>query len=161
VFDPVGMKDTFSVPDRRAGGPRCATGYVRDAQGGYVAHGGTGIDDVVGSGSFTTTVSDLCIYDRALATDRLLGEAGMQQVLTSGRTNDGALTGYGFGWFLGTEQGGRFAEHTGQWIGFYSYILRFLDRPFSVFLLSNHPDLDLFEVAREATAAFDESGFVA
>lgn len=161
VFGPVGMKDTFSVPDHRTADPRCATGYIRDAQGAYVEHGGTGIDDVVGSGSFYTTASDLCRYDRALAANRLLSEAGMRQIFTSGGTNDGRSAAYGFGWFLGAEQGVRFAEHAGRWIGFYSYILRFLDRPFSVFVLSNHPDLDLFEIAREATAAFDESRFVA
>ncbi len=155
VFDPVGMQDTFSVPDRRAGDSRCATGYIRDRQGGYVAHGGTGFDDVVGSGSFYTTVSDLCRYDRALATNRLLGEAGMRPIFSSGRTNDGTSVGYGFGWFLETERGMRFAEHAGEWNGFTSYMRRFLDRPFSIFLLSNHPDLDLFEIAREATAVFD------
>jgi CubicO group peptidase (beta-lactamase class C family) len=155
VFDPVGMKDTFSVPDRRVDDPRCATGYFRDDSGAYVEHEGTGFDDVVGSGSFYTTVSDLCLYDRALATDSLLGEAGMRQIFTSGRTNDGTPTNYGFGWFLGLDQGGRFAEHEGEWNGYYSYIRRFLDRPLSVFLLSNDPDLDLVDIAREVTAAFD------
>ena len=56
---------------------------------------------------------------------------------------------------MGTGQGGRFAEHVGEWIGFYSYMCRFLDRPLSIFLLSNYPGLDLFEIAREVTAAFD------
>jgi len=100
-------------------------------------------------------VSDLCLYDRSLATNSLLGEAGMRQIFTSGRTNDDAPTGYGFGWYLGIDQGVRFAEHEGEWSGFYSYIRRFLDRPLSIFLLSNHPDLDLFEIASETTAAFD------
>ena len=155
VFDRVGMKDTFSVPDRRIGDRRCATGYFRDDRGAYVEHGGTGFDEVVGSGSFYTTVSDLCLYDRALATNSLLSEAGMRQIFTSGRTNDGTPTNYGFGWYVGTDQGVRFAEHEGEWNGCYSYICRFLDRPLSIFLLSNHPDLDLFEIASEATAAFD------
>ena len=155
VFDRVGMKDTFSVPDRRVGDRRRATGYIRDDRGAYVEHGRTGIDEVVGSGSFYTTVSDLCLYDRALATNSLLSEAGMRQIFTSGRTNDGTPTTYGFGWYVGTDQGVRFAEHEGEWNGFYSYICRFLDRPLSIFLLSNHPELDLFEIASEATAAFD------
>jgi CubicO group peptidase (beta-lactamase class C family) len=155
VIDRVGMKDTFSVPDRRVGDRRCATGYVRDDRGACVEHVGTGIDEVVGSGSFYTTVSDLCLYDRALATNSLLSEAGMRQIFTSGRTNDGTPTNYGFGWYVGTGQAGRFAEHEGEWDGSYSYIGRFLDRPLSIFLLSNYPGLDLFEIAREATAAFD------
>ena len=155
VFDRVGMKDTFSVPDRRVGDRRCATGHIRDDRGTYVEHGGTGVDEVVGSGSFYTTLSDLSLYDRAVATNSLLSEAAVRQIFTSGRTNDGTPTTYGFGWFVGTDQGVRFAEHEGEWDGFYSYICRFLDRPLSVFLLSNHPELDLFEIASEATAVFD------
>jgi CubicO group peptidase (beta-lactamase class C family) len=155
VFDLVGMKNTFSVPDGRVGDRRCAAGYFRDDRGGYVKHGGIGHDEIVGSGSFYTTVSDLCLYDSALATNSLLSEAGTRQIFTSGRTNDGSPTNYGFGWYVGTNQGGRFAEHEGLWSGFYSYICRYLDRPLSIFLLSNHPELDLFEIAREATAAFD------
>jgi len=155
VFDPVGMKDTFSVPDRRTGDVSVATGYFRDHRGGYLQHRGSGFDDVVGSGSFYTTVSDLCRYDRALAANRFLSEVGMRQVYASGRTNDGAATGYGFGWFVGANQSGRFAEHAGEWNGFTSYVCRLLDRPLSVFLLSNHPDLDLFAIASEALAAFD------
>ena len=155
VFGVVGMKDTFSIPDSRAGGDRCATGYVRDDRGGYAAHAGIGNDEIVGSGSFYTTVSDLCLYDSALATNSLLGEAGMRQIFTSGRTNDGAPTNYGFGWYVGTSEGVRFAEHHGQWSGFYSFICRYLDTPLSIFLLSNHPELDLFAIAREATAVFD------
>jgi CubicO group peptidase (beta-lactamase class C family) len=156
VFDRVGMKDTFSVPDRRMRNPRCATGHIHDDRGACVEHVSTGIDEVVGSGSFYTTVPDLCLYDHALATNSLLSEAGMRQIYTSGRTNDGTPTNYGFGWSVGTDRHGqRFAEHKGEWDGCYSYIGRFLDRPLSIFLLSNHPGLDLFEIALEATATFD------
>jgi CubicO group peptidase (beta-lactamase class C family) len=155
VFDVSGMKDTFSIPDRRVGDVRCATGYSSDDRGGYVAHRGIGNDEIVGSGSFYTTVSDLALYDRALAAHRLLSEAGTRQIFTGGRTNDGSPTNYGFGWYVGSNHLGRFAEHEGSWSGFYSYICRYLDRPLSLFLLSNHPDLDLFEIACEATAAFD------
>src|SRR5579863_1553606 len=155
VFDVVGMKDTFSIPDRRAGDARCATGYFRNDQGAYVVHRGFRHDEIVGSGSFYTTASDLSLYDHALATNRLLGEAATRLMFTSGRTNDGSATNYGFGWYVGTNHLGRFAEHEGSWSGFYSYICRYLDRPLSVFVLSNHPELDLFEIACEATAAFD------
>jgi CubicO group peptidase (beta-lactamase class C family) len=155
VFDLVGMKNTFSVPDRRVGDRRGATGYFRDDRGGYAVHGGTPVhDEMVGSGSFYTTVSDLCLYESALATDSLLSETAMRQIFTSGRTNDGTLTNYGFGWYVGANNGMRYAEHEGSWNGFYSYICRYLDRPLSLFLLSNHPGLDLFEIGREATVAF-------
>ena len=158
VFDVSGMKDTFSIPDQRAGDPRCATGYFCDDRGRYAAHRGISHDEIVGSGSFYTTVSDLALYDRALATDRLLGKAGTREMFLSGRTNDGSPTNYGFGWYVGSNHLGRYAEHEGSWSGFYSYVCRYLDRPLSIFLLSNHPGIDLFDISQEATSALTGTG---
>jgi CubicO group peptidase (beta-lactamase class C family) len=155
VFNPLGMKDTFTAPDRRLNDRRVATGYASgDVDGDFVEYGGSDYDDLVGSGSFYTIVSDLCLYDKALATNALVSPASMQVALTSGRTNAGALTDYGFGWYIGVYEGMRFADHDGDWIGFHSYICRYLDRPLSIFILSNHPDLDIVEVANVATATY-------
>ncbi len=154
VFDRLDMKDTFSIPDRRVGDRRRATGYLVDEQEGLVEDQGSEFNDLVGSGSFYTTALDLCRYDQALAANSLVSEASMREALTSGRTNDGKLTDYGFGWYLGTYRGMSFADHDGEWIGFYSYICRYRDAPLSIFLLSNNPDLDLAEIVRAATDVF-------
>jgi len=155
VFKPLGMKDTFTAPDRRLNDRRVATGYaLGDAEGDIVEFGGSDFDDLVGSGSFYTTASDLCLYDKALATNALVTPASMDVALTSGRTNDGALTDYGFGWYIGEYEGMRYADHDGEWIGFHSYICRYIDQPLSIFILSNHPDLDLVEFANLATAVY-------
>jgi CubicO group peptidase (beta-lactamase class C family) len=153
LFGPLGMKDTFSVPDRRAGDRRCATGYEADG-GAFVANGGSPFDNVVGSGSFYTTTTDLCVYDQALRSRHLVTEASMREALTSGRTNDGKPTDYGFGWYLGAYEGMRFAEHDGSWNGYYSYVGRYLDNPLGIFVLSNHPGINLIDLASAATVAF-------
>jgi CubicO group peptidase (beta-lactamase class C family) len=154
VFDPLAMKDTFSVPRRAITGPRFATGYTRNGWSGFRETGGTAFDNLVGSGSFYTTVSDLCRYDQALRTHRLVGAASVKEAFTSGRTNDGSPTNYGFGWALGTYDGIYFADHEGEWDGFYSYICYCLDRPLSIFALSNNPEADLLELANVAAAAY-------
>ncbi len=154
VFDRLGMKDTFSIPDRRVNDRRRATGYALDDGGNFVEYGGSDFDDLVGSGSFYTTMPDLCLYDQALATNALVSEASMREALTSGRTSRGERTNYGFGWYLGSSDGMSFADHDGEWIGFYSYIRRYLDRPLSIFVLSIHPEINLVEVANVATAAY-------
>ncbi|HSP51175.1 MAG TPA: serine hydrolase domain-containing protein, partial [Pseudolabrys sp.] len=118
VFDRLEMKDTFSVPDRRIDRPRCATGYTLDDGGELIEAGSSVLDNLVGSGSFYTTVTDLCRYDRALRTNSLVNEAGMEEVFTSGQTNDGNPTNYGFGWYLGAQDGISFADHEGAWNGF-------------------------------------------
>jgi CubicO group peptidase (beta-lactamase class C family) len=152
VFDPLGMKDTFSIPDRRVRDPRCATGYTLGDWGDLIEHGPTEFDDLVGSGSFYTTVCDLCLYEQSLRTNRLVSEPVLRQVFTSGRTSDGHDTSYGFGWYVGTHKGMHLADHEGAWIGFHSYIRHYLDRPVGVFLLSNHPEVDLVEIADAAVA---------
>jgi CubicO group peptidase (beta-lactamase class C family) len=151
VFDRLEMKDTFSVPDRRIDG--CATGYTLDEGGELIAAGGTELDNLVGSGSFYTTVSDLCLYDQALRTNSLVSEASMEEAFTSGRTNDGHPTNYGFGWYLAAQDGIFFADHEGEWNGFRSYICYCLSQPLSIFMLSNHPEADLIEIANVATDA--------
>jgi len=156
VFDPLAMKDTFSVPDARADDPRCACGYVLDDRGGLVEQGGSEFDGLVGSGSFYTTVFDLCRYDQALRTNSLIGAASLRAATTPSQTTDGQFTEYGLGWYLADYEGMRLAEHKGEWTGFYTYIVRYLERPLSIFALSNHPDLNLVDVANVATDAYGE-----
>ena len=154
IFGPLGMNDTFSEPDRRPHDRRRARGYELGERGELVENGGSEFDHIVGSGSFYTTVSDLCVYDRALRANSLVTEASMREALTSGRTNDGERTDYGFGWYLGSYEGMRVAEHEGAWNGHTAYVGRFLDRPLSIFVLSNNPAIEPIEVATVATAAF-------
>jgi CubicO group peptidase (beta-lactamase class C family) len=155
IFDPLGMKDTFSRPDPRVNDPRVATGYVLgDRQGEVVESEGTDLDDVVGSGTIYSTVPDLFLYDQALAKNTLVSVASMREAYTSGQTNDGTRTDYGFGWYVGTYMGMHYADHDGEWIGYWSYICRYLVQPLSMYVLSNNPDVDLPEIANQATAIY-------
>jgi CubicO group peptidase (beta-lactamase class C family) len=149
VFVPLKMKDTFSTPGA-IDGRRSATGYMLDERGKLIEAGTSEFDGLVGAGSFYTAAPDLCLYDRALRTNSLVSEASIKEAFTPGRTNDGRSTGYGFGWFLESQNGLRFADHPGTWNGFRSYIRYYLDRPLSIFLLSNHPAADLLEIADAA-----------
>ena len=153
VFDPVKMNDTFSVPDRRMNDPRRAVGYGSDNDG-FFEHEGSEFDDLVGAGSFVTTAPDLCLYDSALATNALVTEASMRLALTSGKTNDGKDTGYGFGWYIDSYRAMPYAEHDGDWAGFYSMIRRYQERPLSVYLLTNNPEVGLKAVIEAASDTF-------
>ena len=154
VFDRLKMKNTFSVPDRRIHGPHCATGYTLDERGDLLEAGASGLDGLVGSGSFYTNLSDLCLYDQALRANVLISEGSKEKAFTSGQTNDGNPTSYGYGWHLGAKDGLSFADHEGAWNGFQSYICHCIDRPLSLFVLSNHPEVNLFDVADAAMGAY-------
>ncbi|MGA7326044.1 MAG: serine hydrolase domain-containing protein [Rhodomicrobium sp.] len=154
VFDPLNMNDTFSVPDPRIDSPRRATGYWLGRRDELIETSPSELDGLVGSGSFYTTVLDLCVYDQALRTNSLVSTASMAEAFTSGRTNGGMPTDYGFGWHLGNQDGISFADHEGVWNGFRSYIRYYLGKPLSIFLLSNHPEIDLLEIADAAAETY-------
>jgi CubicO group peptidase (beta-lactamase class C family) len=154
VFDPLGMRDTFSCPDPRTSDPRHAVGYRYDEVGRFVEAPPSEFDDVIGSGSFVSTVCDLCLYEQALASHALVKPAAMRAALRSALDNRYHRVGYGFGWFLRSYKGMPMAEHGGDWAGFYAHIRRFLRRPLSIYVLSNHPGIDPQAVANVATDAY-------
>jgi CubicO group peptidase (beta-lactamase class C family) len=153
VFDPLGMRDTFSAPETRASDPRRATGYDVGESEELVANAGSEFDGLVGSGSFCTTVPDLARYEQALRQYRLISEAGTLAMFNGVPTGEGDVR-YGLGWFIGSYNGAALADHEGAWNGFRSYLCCFLDVRFSLFVLTNHPDVDLMEIANVVSEAF-------
>jgi CubicO group peptidase (beta-lactamase class C family) len=154
VFEPLGMNDTFSCPDQRTEDPHHAVGYRYDESGSFVEAPPTAFDDVIGSGSFVSTVCDLCLYEQALAAHVLVKPAALRSATTSALDNRYRRVGYGFGWFLRSYKGMPMAEHAGEWAGFYAHIRRFLHRPLSIYVLCNHPGIDPGSVADVATDAY-------
>lgn len=149
VFAPLGMRDTFSLPEsRRLSERNCAVPYTYD-NGGFTQNEIDPLDGLCGSASIYSTVADLCGFDAALAAHTLISPAGMREVLTSGVDDHGNPTGYGFGW--GVQDG--VAEHSGSYSGFESYIRRDQDGGLSVYVLSNGGRADDAEAAVRTAAA--------
>ena len=137
VFRPLGMKDTFSLPSsRRAKDSHIAHSYVRDG-GKIKAYDSDPFDNLVGSGSFYTTVGDMYLYDQALYTDKLIPQSRLADAFQPTTLNDGREELYGFGWELGTHFRKRFTAHNGAWLGFTSAYVRFPDQHLSVIVLLN------------------------
>ena len=137
VFTPLGMTDTFSLPGApRLAKRRVALGYERH-RGRFQAQSPSALDSICGSGSVYSTVTDLCHYEAALATNRLLSPAAVRVALTSGVRRSGTPTRYGFGWSLAAD----YVEHSGEWTGFVSHIRRYRDRQLSIYVLSNNADI--------------------
>ena len=114
---------------------------------------GSEFDALVGAGSFSTTLPDLARYEQALRQYRLINEASTLAMFNGVPTGDGN-TRYGLGWFIGSYNGMALADHEGAWNGFRSYICLCLDVPLSIFMLTNHPDVNLLELANLATDVF-------
>ncbi|HEU4401096.1 MAG TPA: serine hydrolase domain-containing protein [Candidatus Polarisedimenticolia bacterium] len=146
ILEPLGMNDTMlrDRPDLPV--PNRARGYalMRD---GFVAFQDHPLDCLAGSGAVNTTLHDLALWDRALATGRLVPTTTLDQTLRPVRLNDGAESPYGFGWFLNRDLWRRRWEHPGSWRGFQALIVRYPDDRLTVILLANRSDIDLGDLA--------------
>lgn len=87
------------------------------------------------AGGDETSTEDL--YDQALYTNVLVSQESLAEAFTSGVLNNGEETAYGFGFELGEYAGETYIGHSGAWLGFESYYLRFPTRNLSVVVLLN------------------------
>ena len=137
IFQPLGMVHTFAVPDaQRMNGEDVAKSYYFE-NGQPVAYEPDILDGLNGSGSIYSTLGDLYLYDQALYTDTLVNQETLTEAYVSGVLNNGQKTDYGFALDLGEYAGETYVGHSGAWLGFESYYLRFPERNLSVVVLLN------------------------
>jgi CubicO group peptidase (beta-lactamase class C family) len=152
IFEPFGMTDTWSFPETaRLNDFNRAVGYTRD-NAVFIEQPGSILDLIVGSGSFYSSVFDLCAYEEALAKNMLVTGPSLKTAYTSGKTNAGASVNYGFGWGLNASAG--YADHGGGWTGFASQVRRYTNQPLSIYILSNNSVLDLSFIMETAAKAY-------
>lgn len=132
VFAPLGMSNTFALPDSRRNGPNVAESY--STEGAYEPDA---LDNLNGSGSIYSTVGDFYLYDQALYTNDLVSQSMLEEAFTPAELNSGESTGYGFGFDIAEHDGEAYVGHSGAWLGFESYYLRFADSNLSVVVLLN------------------------
>lgn len=133
IFSPLGMKHTFAVPNEsRLNDDVVAQSYSTDG-----AYESDILDGLNGAGSIYSTLDDMYLYDQALYTEDLVSQETLAEAFTSGVLNDGEETAYGFGFELGEHAGETYIGHSGAWLGFESYYLRFPTRNLSVVVLLN------------------------
>jgi CubicO group peptidase (beta-lactamase class C family) len=148
VFGLTGMTDTFALPDpQRLQNPRVCISYDENSQ----PHEYTELDNLNGSGSIYSTISDLFLYDQALYTHALVRQDTLAEAFTAGKLNNGTSTDYGFAWDVNKYKGEPYVGHGGAWLNFTSYFLRFPERQLSVVILLNRDDIEIdtlvFQVA--------------
>jgi CubicO group peptidase (beta-lactamase class C family) len=138
IFGPLGMDDSaaFNLASKQC--PlRSRVFGLRRTYAGFgkkVSCDLNYLDGVYGDGGIYASARDLARWDAGLRSGALIPAEIYQQAYVSGRLNNGAATGYGFGW--GIESSGVVA-HWGNWQGFTSYIRRDLDRNDLLVVLSN------------------------
>jgi CubicO group peptidase (beta-lactamase class C family) len=143
VFEPAGMTET-RIDDVAAIVPHRARGYSPLV---YARFDGTwrnarlmDASYKLPGGGLLSTAGDLARFALALEDGKLLGEEMRRAMAVSGRTSDGAETGYGYGWYverLDGPGGELVLHHGGVQAGFTGELWTLPRRRFAVAILTN------------------------
>ncbi|MBV8910064.1 MAG: beta-lactamase family protein [Gammaproteobacteria bacterium] len=138
IFMPLGMTSTRLISERdiimnRSSGYELEDGRLRNQQWVSPTFNSTA------DGALYFNVVDLARWDGALYTHRLLSEPSLERIWSVYRLNDGKpnWAGYGFGWFVGRQNGYKVLSHGGAWQGFTCEISRYPDENLGIAVLTN------------------------
>ncbi len=138
IFEPLGLTSMFA--GNAASRTLVATDHVRGLPVPTLELSAVGM----GAGDLWSTAEDVLRWDRALMGQRLISEPSLDmmlapQVPVDDPTGTPALsvTGYGFGWFVGSASGHRAVLHPGDNAGCVSLNLVLPDDDIRLVILSN------------------------
>lgn len=157
IFDPVGMTNTILYkyqinPDPKM--PNRVFGYNKALnQKDYVFNDYNIVNDVRGDGGIYSTLEDLFKWNMALANYTVIPKSYLDEAWTSGKTNDGEYTGYGFGWFLDYNPGESvIVNHSGGWVGFATFLHNEVDAKNGFIVLTNNSGEHYGDIMNAITA---------
>jgi CubicO group peptidase (beta-lactamase class C family) len=119
LFNPLAMKDTMVVDERKQRVPRLALAYVK-GDDGWKDITYSPENSIYGEDGIYSTIEDLYKWDQALYTERLVTRATLEMAFTPGLAKDGQEartdmlarpSSYGFGWFISSLKGEKSLEH--------------------------------------------------
>ncbi|WP_338873011.1 serine hydrolase domain-containing protein [Myxococcus stipitatus] len=132
LFKPLGMGDTQFQEGHGAVIPRRAIGYFPREGGWRIS-----MPHSDGSATVLSSVGDLLKWEQNLLDGRVGGPALVALMQTSGKLNDGTVTGYGGGLFLTEHRGLRTVRHDGMMAGFRTEAVLFPDQRLAIVVLCN------------------------
>lgn len=148
-FKPLGMKNsgydnTALVIPGRTGGYQRDNELYRNAD--YLS-----MTQPYSAGSLFSTVEDLYTWNKALTEGKVIRRESLRKAQTSYRLNNGKLTGYGYGWWVGSIQGSPCTKHDGLINGFSTFALYLPQEKVFVAVFtnceSNNPEIIGSEIA--------------
>ncbi len=77
------------------------------------------------------------MYDQALNNNLLVSKTTLAEAWKPARLNNGKLSSYGFAWDVVKYRGKPIVAHSGSWLAFDSYYMRFRNERFSIFVTLN------------------------
>lgn len=135
IAKPLNLKNTYIYNITMKSYPPSRVFGFHYAKGKPVADDLLWLDGIVGDGNVYSSVEDLYKWDQALYTEKLVKQSTFKEAITPGKLNNGKATSYGFGWFMGKDNGE--FDHTGGWVAFGTYIDRLTATSQTYILLDN------------------------
>lgn len=156
VFKPLHM--TSTAPDKNDSLiPNRTRFYQRDSSGNFVVAPAVDNSYKWAGGGFLSTAEDLVRFGSAHLQPGWLKAGTLELLMTSQRTASGEATGYGIGWFLGSDTlGHRTAFHGGGSVGGTTAFGIDRDSHVVIALVTNLSDARL-DAAQEIRLVFDSA----
>ncbi len=137
IFEPLGMKDTRSVPSDFEIHPRMATMHLPSPDGSW-RRGIFPTEEVRGEGAMISTVDDMLVWLAHLRGEKQVGnQSSWDQITTSTRLNDGVEIEYCLGLLKGTYRGIEVLHHGGGVIGGACQMITAPDHALDVIIITN------------------------
>jgi D-alanyl-D-alanine carboxypeptidase len=134
IFKPLGIT---AYDQDLAIGPRFPQGYGRHALGPLRVEPPAAQGWLFAAGELSMSASDLAKWDIARINRTILTPADWQAQETAIKLTDGSNSRYGLGVFIGSQDGRKMIEHSGEAVGFISENLVFPDDRAAFVVLTN------------------------
>jgi D-alanyl-D-alanine carboxypeptidase len=136
IFQPLGMKGVLNSDASRlpAGDP---VGYYQHALGPLRPAPQEGTGWMFAAGELAMPASDLAVWNISMMERTLLRPESYEAMFAEVKLKDGTGTGYGLGVQLGSQNGVRYVEHSGEVSGFVSQNIFFPEEKVAVTVLTN------------------------
>jgi CubicO group peptidase (beta-lactamase class C family) len=157
LFKPLGMAHTAWRVDHTAIVKGRATAYGLGPDGGYRTE--MPFTDVVGNGGLLTTVDDLSLWNGNLDNPRVGGREMVEFLQTRGVLNDGFVTRYARGLYIGEYRGLHEIYHGGSTAGYRAFLERFPDSRLSISILCNLASINPERLGHQVADIFLEGEF--
>ncbi len=148
-FQPLGMTNSVAYEEGISVVPNRAFGYAKVKEG-FEFSDQSLTSAVLGDGGIYSSIVDLCKWDDALYTEKLVSRKLLKEAFTAHTAkSDIEGSGYGFGWYVAKHRGTDRIWHYGSTCGFSTEISRFPEKKLTVIILINRRDAKDANVSRK------------
>jgi CubicO group peptidase (beta-lactamase class C family) len=149
IFRPLGMQETLAFEAGAAPVAHRAFGYSA-AGDSWIRTDQSLTSATLGDGGIYSSIDDLAKWEAALCGAQLLRPASLRLAFEPATPTDDPSVHYGFGWRIT----GQTRWHSGETLGFRNVIVRFLERRFTVIVLTNRNEPVPYRAALAIAGAF-------